>query len=685
MAAEAQLEGGNVKVSERLALLKGVRAFSRLPERTQEELAGLLNEERFPAGGVVVAEGEPGDRLYLISTGRAEVSAAGPRGPVPLAAFGPGEMFGEIALLEPGGTRQATVTATTDLLTSSLAAPAFHRVLDAHPEAQRAFSEAAEEMLVAKFLKQASPFAALDADRVRRLTSRLEHLSVPAGDAVVRQGEAGDTCYLLRDGRAEVLAQGGESGERNLATLGPGSLFGEAALLTDAPRNATVRALEPCELLALHRFDLLEAVGEDRQMGDRMLELLRLRDRPRQAPGIQAHHRATATGETITTLKDPRRGTYYRLSPGGWFVWQRLDGEHTLRDLTLEYLTEFKAFAPQAVAEAIGGLAEAGFAEGVKPASGVLESATRPTRGQRVTASARRILEWHTSVRGVDAPLTRLYRDGVRLLYTRPGQAVLAMIALAGLVAFVLGISDLGTALEKSEAGGWLLLFWIPAALVAIAIHEAGHAFTTKHFGREVPRVGIGWYWFGPIAYVDTSDMWLAGRKERVAVSLAGPYADLVTGGLAALVAWFLPNPVLSAALWQFALVSYIGVLVNLNPLMEFDGYFVLSDLLERPNLRPRALAWLGTGLLPALRDPKRLRGHRLELLYGLASVLFVAFSATLTVVLYRLIVQDWLSGVLSTAVAAGLAWALAAAVVILAVAGMLGELRGARRPAPGR
>lgn len=67
----------------------------------------------------------------------------------------------------------------------------------------------------------------------------------------------------------------------------------------------------------------------------------------------------------------------------------------------------------------------------------------------------------------------------------------------------------------------------------------------------------------------------------------------------------------LSAALWQFALISYTGVLVNLNPLMEFDGYFVLSDLLERPNLRPRALAWLGTDLIPALRNPQRLRGHR--------------------------------------------------------------------------
>ena len=66
-----------------------------------------------------------------------------------------------------------------------------------------------------------------------------------------------------------------------------------------------------------------------------MLELIRLRDRPRRKPGVTAHHRTTATGETITTLKDPERGAYYRLSPGGWFVWERLNGDRTLRDLTL--------------------------------------------------------------------------------------------------------------------------------------------------------------------------------------------------------------------------------------------------------------------------------------------------------------------------------------------------------------
>src|ERR671920_1208017 len=157
-----------------------------------------------------------------------------------------------------------------------------------------------------------------------------------------------------------------------LATRDPGSLFGEAALLTDEPRNATVRAIEPCTLLALRRRDLLEVLDEDRQTGERMLDLVRMRDRPRRVRGIEVHHRTTLTGETITTIKDPRRDTNYRLSPAGWFVWQRLDGEHTLRDLTSEYLATHEASASHAVVEAVVGLVAAGLLGGGEASSQVI-------------------------------------------------------------------------------------------------------------------------------------------------------------------------------------------------------------------------------------------------------------------------------------------------------------------------
>jgi len=396
VAAVKEPGSGDQTVSSerRLELLAGVPAFSHLPAPVLEELASHVTEARFGPADTVVIEGDTDDRLYLIVEGRAEASTIRPSGPVPLATLGPGELFGEIALLELQSSRQATVTAVEPLFLLGLHAVDFRRALDAHPEARSAFEELADDLLVTKLLKQASPFSTLAGERLQRLAACLEHLEISTGETIIREGEAGEECYLLRSGRVEVLARGAQGDERSLATLEPGSLFGEAALLTDEPRNATVRASEPCTLLALRRSDLLEVLGEDRQTGERMLELVRMRDRPRRVRGIEVHHRSTLTGETITTLKDPRRDTNQRLSPAGWFVWQRLDGEHTLQSLTSEYRTRYEAPASHAVVEAVVGLVAAGFVEGVKPSTDVLaEGVDRPTLWQRARATIRRILQ----------------------------------------------------------------------------------------------------------------------------------------------------------------------------------------------------------------------------------------------------------------------------------------------------
>jgi putative peptide zinc metalloprotease protein len=388
---EPRPEDRTVSPRRRLELLAGVPAFSHLPAPVLEDLAPRLREERFRSADRVVVEGDTDDRLYLIVEGRAEASTIGPSGIVPLAALGPGELFGELSVLEAGSRRQATVAAVEPLLLLGLRAADFRLALDTHPEGRSAFEKVADDLLVAKLLKQASPFSTLDGERLRRLAARLERLEVPTGETIIRQGEAGEECYVLRSGRVEVVTSGAQGDERILATLDPGSLFGEAALLTDGLRNATVRALEPCTLLVLRRTDLLEVLGEDRQTRERMLELVRMRDRPRRVRGIEVHHRTTITGETITTLKDARRDTNHRLSPAGWFVWQRLDGEHTLRDLTSEYLATNETPASHAVMEAVVGLVAAGFVEGVKPSPEVITE--EPTLWQRVRATIRRILE----------------------------------------------------------------------------------------------------------------------------------------------------------------------------------------------------------------------------------------------------------------------------------------------------
>ena len=178
----------------------------------------------------------------------------------------------------------------------------------------------------------------------------------------------------------------------------------------------------------------------------------------------------------------------------------------------------------------------------------------------------------------------------------------------------------------------------IPALLLAIFVHEAGHAFTTKHFGHDVPGAGVGWYWFRTdrLRLVRLQDMWLASRRQRILVSLASPYAEALLARVLRIAALLAADDRVAAALWSATLPLYISVLLNFNPLLEFDGYYILGDLLDRPNLRPRALTWIGQQLPAALRDRDRLRGHRVELLYGLASLAYVIAMAQLTLFLYR-------------------------------------------------
>lgn len=666
-----------VSHDRRLALLRDAVAFASLPQETLGEVAASLGEERFAAGDTVIHEGEMGDRLYILVEGHAEASTETPGESELLASYQPSEVFGELALLSPDHIRHATVVATEALLTLTLDGTAFERMLSRHPDARKVFEAAREDMLLVKFLKAASPFAKLDLQRLRQLARHLRPLSVRAGEDIVRQGERGAACYLLRSGKVHVLAKGPDGAERQLATLGPGTLIGEAALLTEAPRNATARAVEPSELLVLHRSDLVEAVRTDQELGLEMIELMQLRDRPKQQPGVLVHQRPTPDGSVITTLKDTKRVAYYRLSPEGYFVWQRLDGHHTLRDLTLEYLAEFKSFAPQAIAETVGDLAEHGFLETRVIKEDVTPHIARRSHWHRALSLARHTLEWQISIRRVDGLLTRLYRGGIWVLYTIPAQIVLALVAVAGLAVFARNVDR---ASQATTQGGWVLLFFVFLYLLAVVLHESGHAFTVKAFGHEVPRAGVGWYYYGPIAYIDTSDMWLASRWPRIAVTVGGLYSTALVAGISSIAAALLGSTVTAAVLWQLAFVSYYLVLKNLNPLQEVDGYFILMDWLDRPNLREQCLAWLGNDFLGALRRPQQLWRHRLELAFGLASIVYVIGSALLLFDVYRTVIQGWLGAIVPFAIAAGAAWAITGTLVVLTIITLIGDLREARR-----
>jgi len=135
-----------------------------------------------------------------------------------------------------------------------------------------------------------------------------------------------------------------------------------------------------------------------------------------------------------------------------------------------------------------------------------------------------------------------------------------------------------------------LPLLWVSLVVLKVA-HELGHAYATKVFGGRVPEMGIFLMLFTPCAYVDASAAWGFSRKrERLTVCLAGMYVELFLAALAVL-AWSVMPP----GLWRsvlhnvVTLASVVTVAFNINPLMRYDGYYALSDLVEIPNLRSRA------------------------------------------------------------------------------------------------
>jgi putative peptide zinc metalloprotease protein len=135
-------------------------------------------------------------------------------------------------------------------------------------------------------------------------------------------------------------------------------------------------------------------------------------------------------------------------------------------------------------------------------------------------------------------------------------------------------------------------------------IHELGHALTAKRYGCRVPSMGLALLVMWPVLYTDVTESWkLVSRRQRLAVGLAGVTAELIFAVLCTLAWSFLPDGPVRGAAFILATSSWIStLLLNLSPFMRFDGYFVLSDWLEMPNLHARAFAtarwWLRERLL---------------------------------------------------------------------------------------
>lgn len=145
-----------------------------------------------------------------------------------------------------------------------------------------------------------------------------------------------------------------------------------------------------------------------------------------------------------------------------------------------------------------------------------------------------------------------------------------------------------------SAYSGWEALLGIGVALsFAKVLHEFGHALTANRYGCRVPTMGMAFLVMLPVLYTDTTDAWkLTSRRARMHIGAAGMLAELVLAVIATLVWSFLPDGPLRAGVFLLATSTWVLTLaINASPFMRFDGYFLLSDWLNMPNLHERSFA----------------------------------------------------------------------------------------------
>jgi len=199
--------------------------------------------------------------------------------------------------------------------------------------------------------------------------------------------------------------------------------------------------------------------------------------------------------------------------------------------------------------------------------------------------------------------------------------------------------------------------YFLLAGSFAKIIHEFAHAYTAKRYGVRVPTMGVSFLVMMPFLYTDTSETWkLADRKKQVAIASAGVISELALACFATLLWVVTPEGAMKSIFFILATTTWIMTLaVNASPFMRFDGYFVLSDFFDFPNLHDRSFAcakwWVRRqffGIREALPEPtfnnNQRRAlvlfalgtwiYRLVVYFGIALLVYHTFFKLLGIVL---------------------------------------------------
>jgi len=632
--------------------------FLSLAPEVRARLLGAGAATRFSPGETIVREGDPPGDVIVLSAGRARIMT-GDRLRT-LATIAAPALIGEMAVVldQP---RSATVVATATSPGVRIPKDALLAVIASEPGFAHELRAFAEGRAATNFLRRDSPFADLPSEAIADVAAHLVPASFEPGDLILRQGERSDDAYLLRSGEVEVVhLQDGV--ERVVGRGAAGAFLGEISVLTGVARSASARAVTPVRAFRISGEDVRAIVKKYRQVVARLESAMQAKHAPR--PSAVVRVLAAPDEPNSVILHDPKGGTYLRLSAEGLAIYEDLDGDRSLRELAMRHAERTGLDDPATVFATVAALQAAGLVT------------TPRIAGDEPDARVMRLLDLvlapRLELRDADALAGTLHRL-LRPAFSRPG-------ALGALGVGVIGAIALASSVRQASPDdfglGGLLVAFGGLTLAGLG-HEAAHAIATKAEGRRVGRAGLGLLWFTPVIWVDTSDAWFIGRTRRAIVNAAGPLFNFALAGALGILAAVSAGRVQDLAVW-LAIANLVSVAFNLSPLLEFDGYYVLSDLVNVNALRRKALRFVFADLAGHPRRPR----SGLEtgfLAYTVAATLYVLAMTVLVLTGVPGIVAGIVPPTVGPAVEVLAGAGVALALVVLLVGPFFMEIAAAR------
>ncbi|QDV22049.1 biotin/lipoyl-binding protein [Aureliella helgolandensis] len=317
---------------------------------------------------------------------------------------------------------------------------------------------------------------------------------------------------------------------------------------------------------------------------------LQLRRRPDLESKKHRYH-----GRSYWVVKEPVGLNYYRFHDEEFAILNMLDGLTSLQQIKDRFQSEF---APQRITlqdlqQFVGMLHRSGLV--ISQATGQGRQLRR--RGDEKVKKERlgKLANiFALRFRGIDPErILNFLNPFTWWIFTLPALILISMFGLSALMLVLVNFQEFRTKLPTFEqffaAHNWI---WLGATMgIVKVLHEFGHGLSCKRYGGECHEMGFMFLVFTPCLYCNVSDSWMLPNKwHRVFIGAAGMYVELILASIATYLWWFSQPGMLNFLCLSVMFICSVSTVVfNGNPLLRFDGYYILMDILEIPNLRQKA------------------------------------------------------------------------------------------------